>query len=280
MTATDHQADAMATDLLIANAADGLLSDSDSSGSGALRSKTLDALEAHGASLPNPKALAPVFADVLAADVSEIDRETHDRVGLLLARLFVEAMPDYEPIYAAAFGEKRLQKLWNANSTVGAALHGKAASALTRADAISCACAFAHSELAMARGFSFATVGFTAKDWLVLFYDAHPLAGKRWFSTDDVPQRMLELTLELLQSSELSDMARMGAWYTLVCCPFHPRPAVARLAVQYGIFDKAAAQMRDLGSPADWIVRSLAHSVLCNRACPHTLVIALASVAE
>eukprot|EP01043_Picozoa_sp_COSAG02_P024748 COSAG02_NODE_1363_length_13047_cov_5.747374_10_plen_273_part_00 len=272
----------MAADLLIANAADGLLSDSDSTGSGALRSKTLDALEAHGAPLPNPKALAPVFADVLAADVSEIDRETHDRVGLLLARLFVEAMPDYEPIYAAAFGGQRLQKLWNANGTVGAALHGKAASELTRADAISCACAFAHSELAMARGFTapFGTIGLTARDWLALFTDSHPLGGKKWFSTDDVPRRMLELTLELLQSSELSDVARMGAWYTIVCCPFHPRPAVARLAVQWGIFDKAVAQLRDLGSPADWIVRRSAHSALCNPVCPHTLGIALASVAE
>jgi hypothetical protein len=73
----------------------------------ATRAATLDALERHEFGAIDRAvslAAAPALVELLAADAAEVDRETFDRAGLLVGRLFAEAAPED---LAVVYGYKR-----------------------------------------------------------------------------------------------------------------------------------------------------------------------------
>ena len=74
--------------------------------------------------------------------------------------------------------------------------------------------------------------------------------------TDEVNIRMQVLLLELLRSAESESLPKWavgGAWFASLVC-FTGRPAVARKAMEIGMYELAVAQMRAI-DPADWLVR-------------------------
>eukprot|EP01043_Picozoa_sp_COSAG02_P000754 COSAG02_NODE_14_length_56855_cov_512.793661_35_plen_399_part_00 len=78
----------------------------------------------------------------------------------------------------------------------------------------------------------------------------HPIVSKKQMPSDDVPQQLLTLSIELLRSRELPELAIEGAW-TCVRYGVEGRPGVASVAMELGLFDLAAEDLRALGSPAD-----------------------------
>ena len=74
---------------------------------------------------------------------------------------------------------------------------------------------------------------------------------------------MFALLIELLRSGELPEMAANGAWFALNIC-VQGRPAVGMFerSAELGMFELAAAQLLDIGRPADWIVRPFLRSCL------------------
>eukprot|EP01043_Picozoa_sp_COSAG02_P079321 COSAG02_NODE_18289_length_947_cov_22.804245_2_plen_119_part_01 len=79
--------------------------------------------------------------------------------------------------------------------------------------------------------------------------------------SDKVPLRLLSMALDLLRSAEsLPDLAMGGLCYVCQYCATN-RPAVARMAVESGIFDLFAAQMRTM-DPADRLVRRPCTSIV------------------
>lgn len=73
--------------------------------------------------------------------------------------------------------------------------------------------------------------------------------------TDDVPLKMLALTLELLRAPEQLPPLAVGALWINVNACVNGRPAVALAAVEAGFFDLLVAQLRALGGAAEWLVR-------------------------
>jgi len=71
------------------------------------RVATLDALEALEAPIPSAVALAaaPALVDAMATEKA---RASFDRCGLLLARLFAEALPDSAPVFGATMAGERV----------------------------------------------------------------------------------------------------------------------------------------------------------------------------
>ena len=72
--------------------------------------------------------------------------------------------------------------------------------------------------------------------------------------TDEWAIKLLTLLIELLRSGELPELAAAGAWYCAQSCVVG-RPTVGALALELGMFELAAARLRELGSPAEWLVR-------------------------
>ena len=222
------------------------------------RAVALDALERHTAPIPTAVALAAAraAAELKAMEAEEADRAEHDRAGLLLARLLDEAAPNIVAIFGAAFGDGRLERVWNANNVLNAALLRKPAAQLTRADAVSHACSEAWHPPSYVRASTapWAGAGLTCTDFMGLYM------GCTWFSKkktpeDDVPMKMMALLLELLKSSELPELAIGGAWVAARNC-VTGRPSVASAAVEGGVFELAVAHLNAIGSPADWVTIS------------------------
>ena len=117
------------------------------------RFATLATLESHAAPIPTAVALAaaPALPGLMAMGAAEVARDAYDRAGLLLARLYAEALPDVVAVTGAAFGEGGFERLWNADNVLNAALRQPAAQ-LTRVDAVSYACWFAYEGPLSARG--------------------------------------------------------------------------------------------------------------------------------
>eukprot|EP01047_Picozoa_sp_COSAG01_P085103 COSAG01_NODE_18550_length_1067_cov_0.817526_2_plen_216_part_01 len=78
----------------------------------------------------------------------------------------------------------------------------------------------------------------------------HPILSKKQMPSDDVPQQLLALSIELLRSRELPELAIGGAWWCARDC-MDSRPGLAPVAMELGVFDVAVADLRVLGSPAD-----------------------------
>ena len=68
--------------------------------------------------------------------------------------------------------------------------------------------------------------------------------------TDDVPQQLLALQLELLRSHKLPDLATGGAWFSAKEC-LDGRPELGPVALDVGVFELAVEHLRAIGSPAD-----------------------------
>ena len=187
-------------------------------------------------------------------DAAEGERAAYDRAGLLLGRLHEEeALPDIVAVHAAAFGDGGWEKLWNADSVLNAALR-KPASQLTRADAVSYACALAFEPVAYARGATapWAAAGLTAMEYLGLFMSAEPIVSKKKTPKDDVPMKMMTLSLDLLKSNELPQLVIGGAWITIHYCLIG-RLSLGPVALECGLFELAVAHLNAIGRPADWI---------------------------
>eukprot|EP01046_Picozoa_sp_COSAG06_P050418 COSAG06_NODE_7981_length_2312_cov_5.610120_2_plen_413_part_00 len=221
----------------------------------AARSETLAALESHAAPIPTAVSLAaaPALLGLMAMDAVEVERDTYDRAGLLLARLEAEALPDVVAVHGAAFGEGGYERLWNADSVLNTALRQPAAQ-LTRADAMSCACYAAYDPIYPARGFTepFRAAGITTPEFVGLWMGAEPLVSKKKLPEDDVPTKMLTLLVELLKANELPELAIGGAWTEVVCC-VTGRPSMGPVALKHGVVELAAEHLKAIGSPADWV---------------------------
>lgn len=134
----------------------------------ATRLSTLEALECHAVPIPTAVSLAaaPVLHRLLTMDASDVDRTTFGRAGLLLGRLIEEA-PEPAPVFGSAFRDHGIERLWNADSVLNAALR-KPAPELSEADARSYACALAYFPPTVVRDWTapFGAAGFTAHEWL------------------------------------------------------------------------------------------------------------------
>jgi hypothetical protein len=221
------------------------------------RAAALDSLERHAAPIPTAVAMcaAPALFELLTMDEPDIDRSAFDRAGLLLGRLEAEAWPadGGEALHGAAFGDGGFVKQWNADSIVNAALR-KPASELTQADARSYACSLAYQPAAIVRGvtaFTSAT-GLSNKEFVGSWISLEPIVSQKRMPSDDVPRQMLTLSLELLRSNELPDLAIGGAWVCVRYC-LTGRPSLGPTALELGICELAAAHLAAMGSPADWV---------------------------
>jgi hypothetical protein len=189
----------------------------------------------------------------MTMDAAEVERDAFDRAGLLLARLEAEALPDAVAVHGAAFGEGGYERLWNADSVLNTALRQPAAK-LTRADAMSYACAVAYEPIIYARGATKAwgAGGFTPLEWVGLWMGAEPIVSKKKQPEDDVPTKMLTLLMELLKTNELPELAIGGAWSGMNWC-LVGRPSLGPIAFEHGVVELAAEHLKAIGSPADWV---------------------------
>lgn len=70
--------------------------------------------------------------------------------------------------------------------------------------------------------------------------------------SDNVPQQMLTLLVELIRSGELSELENSAALAATAQCLFlRGSTALGSVALQLGLMDLAAKHLRALGSPAD-----------------------------
>jgi hypothetical protein len=150
----------------------------------ATRAATLGALERHDEGAIDRAvslAAAPALFELLAADASEVGRETFDRAGLLVGRLCAEAPDDPAAVYGAALGEGRwIAFLRSEGSVLGRAWRTPAAE-LTRADARSWACSMAYASPGAAKGGTepAAAAGFeTSMEWLATFMTEQPVVSR------------------------------------------------------------------------------------------------------
>jgi hypothetical protein len=221
----------------------------------ATRSATLAALESHAAPIPTAMSLAvaPALVELMAMDAAEVERDAFDRAGVLLGRLFAEALPDSAAVHGAAFGEGGYDRVWNADSVVNTALRQPAAQ-LTRADAVSCACVNAYIAPHFARGATkpWAAAGLTPLEIFGLFMTCDPIVSKKKLPEDDVPAKMLTLLIELLKANELPELVIGGAWDGVYRCILG-RPSLGPIALEHGAMELAVAQLKAIGSPADWV---------------------------
>ena len=217
------------------------------------RDAALSELEALRGQHERPLALAvaPALAELLA---SGIEAPLFRRAGLLLGRLVHEAQDSPGAIYGAAFGEGRLRAVWASEQSVVAQGFSRRVGEFSRDDALNYSCMHAHEPSSWVRGCTApwrAAVGSSAA-WLELMLAAEPIV--RSSTTDAHAIHVVTLLLGLLRAAdteELPEMAIGGAFFGIFnCCQ---RPAVARAALERGVFEIAAAQLRAIGSPAEWL---------------------------
>lgn len=221
----------------------------------ATRSVTLTALESHPAPIPTMVSLAaaPALLRLMAMDAAEVERDTYDRVGLLLARLYVEALPDVLAVHGAAFGDGGYERQWNADSVLNTALR-QPADQLTRADAVSYACNLAYDSIILARGATeaWSAAGLTVMEFVRLWLSTEPMISKKKVPEDDVPTKMVTLMVELLKANEFPELAIGGAWSGVVFCIIG-RPSIGPVAFERGVVELAVEHLKAIGSPVDWV---------------------------
>jgi hypothetical protein len=67
--------------------------------------------------------------------------------------------------------------------------------------------------------------------------------------------KMMELSVELLQSAELSERAVSGVWMAVGYTLLIPSAVVGPAAMELGVVELAASQLHKLGTAADLLVR-------------------------
>ena len=72
---------------------------------------------------------------------------------------------------------------------------------------------------------------------------------------DDVSHQMLLISLELLQSGELPELAVGGAWNTLYQIMSRGSLPLGPVALEADVCGLATAHLRVIGRAADWMVR-------------------------
>lgn len=128
----------------------------------ATRVSTLDALEARTGTHPEPVALAAIvgLSELMVLGVSEVGAELFQRIGLLRARLAVEAADPAE-VYGAAWKDGQLEAVWDSSASALGQVFAKAPEELGAEDALFYACVWAMDPPAMVRGWTRAhTAGF------------------------------------------------------------------------------------------------------------------------
>lgn len=70
--------------------------------------------------------------------------------------------------------------------------------------------------------------------------------------SDELPQQLMTLLLELLRSRGLPEMAIAGAWVEIAHC-LQGRPRLGPVAMELSLFGLAAEHLRAIGSPADMV---------------------------
>eukprot|EP01046_Picozoa_sp_COSAG06_P024022 COSAG06_NODE_1936_length_8030_cov_4.318245_10_plen_219_part_00 len=140
----------------------------------ATRTTTLEVLERHRAAVDRAVAVAaaPVVAELLAADATEVGRDEFDRLGLLLARLAADTIDDPSAVFGAAYGEGRYAAILRSKGSVLAQALRKPASEVTRVDARSFACSAAIMMPVLVKGLAkpLAAAGFAnAPDYYLLY---------------------------------------------------------------------------------------------------------------
>eukprot|EP01043_Picozoa_sp_COSAG02_P051663 COSAG02_NODE_5468_length_4297_cov_3.717008_2_plen_388_part_00 len=221
----------------------------------ATRIATLDALDQtdgpHDVALG--LAVAPALTDLLCQDGVAVPHELYQRVGLLRARLVVEAK-DPVAMCGATRGGGRYSRELTAPSVCMGGLRSKSAGELSRDDALSLACGdallWAVNDGHGYKG-TMAAAGFGSPlDFVDIFMAEHPIVSVQRCPDDDKPTTMLTLLVELLRSGELPDLAIGGALLAVQFC-ISGRPTVARASVELGVFELVAAQLLRSGAPSD-----------------------------
>ncbi len=72
--------------------------------------------------------------------------------------------------------------------------------------------------------------------------------------SDDIPQRMLLLSLELLHNGELPELAVGGAWTAVNDVMNRGSASLGPVALEADICGLAVAHLRAIGRAADWMV--------------------------
>jgi hypothetical protein len=67
--------------------------------------------------------------------------------------------------------------------------------------------------------------------------------------------KMLTVSVQLLQSAELPERAVNGVWHAVEHAVSGPPATVGPAALELGVFELAASQLRKLGTAADLVVR-------------------------
>lgn len=156
---------------------------------GATRAAALDALEANAAV---PLATGPVLVELLTMDTTEVLQEQFDRAALLVARLIEEAGDDRARVFGEVFGNGRYAAVWHAKGNALAQLGRKPVAELSRSDAYTLACWYAHHGSMSARGWTepFAAAGLTPEDYFSLLLSedfAFSKYGNPKFRKNDIP---------------------------------------------------------------------------------------------
>ena len=73
---------------------------------------------------------------------------------------------------------------------------------------------------------------------------------------DSASERLLVLALEQLRGGELPQLLANDVWTLPSHLILIQRPTLMRVALELDIYGIAVAQLRAIGRPADWLVRS------------------------
>ena len=73
---------------------------------------------------------------------------------------------------------------------------------------------------------------------------------------DDTPHQVLFLTLELLHSGDLPELAVGGAWWVAETVLMRGSAPLGHVALEADICGLATAHLRAIGRAADWMVRA------------------------
>lgn len=225
----------------------------------ATRDGALAALENHDGPHAADLALAtaPSLGTLLVADAAEVDAATSQRVGLLIARMVLEAGGEKArlAVYGAAFADGRLVGWYGSTRAAFVRpLLEKPAEALDREDALCYACARAAMTAGVQgpKGWTGANqaAGLTDPEWIGNAMTS-PLLGKKHLPTDEMPLKLVTLLMELAKAPEqLSAWVLPGVWQ-LVADSVMTRIAVGKVLFELGLVELAVAQLHALGTAAE-----------------------------
>jgi hypothetical protein len=234
------------------------------------RSAALDALEG-SASIGRDTALAaaPALVELMSASADLVPGPVFRRVGLVLARLVADATlaDDTATIFGVAFGEGRLEALWQADNVVARSLL-KPAAEIGREDAEHLAALFASGvwefvrgadachEAALGEGGSLAYFGLLAKGYTPLDV-ALKKAGEAREEGVKTQHAMAVMLLDVVRDASLEELLMTGAWWVLgIFGGMRMWLGLASLLVDSGIFTAAKAAMQRMGGAAAWVTVS------------------------